>query len=59
MRAVTQRNGTPGRDIATLGEGRRCRAIEIDPGYVAVAIQLWADATGKVPELIAPAKSVA
>lgn len=29
--------------------GRRCRAIEIDPGYVAVAIQRWVDATGGEP----------
>lgn len=30
--------------------GRRCRAIEIDPGYVAVAIQRWVDMTGGTPE---------
>jgi site-specific DNA-methyltransferase (adenine-specific) len=30
--------------------GRKCRAIEISPGYVAVAIQRWADATGKEPK---------
>jgi 16S rRNA G966 N2-methylase RsmD len=29
--------------------GRKCRAIEISPGYVAVALQRWADATGKTP----------
>jgi DNA modification methylase len=29
--------------------GRKCRAIEISPGYVAVALQRWADATGKEP----------
>ena len=29
--------------------GRKCRAIEIAPGFVAVAIQRWADATGKEP----------
>jgi hypothetical protein len=29
--------------------GRKCRAIEISPDYVAVAIQRWADATGKTP----------
>lgn len=28
---------------------RKCRAIEISPAYVAVAIQRWADATGKTP----------
>jgi DNA modification methylase len=30
--------------------GRKCRAIEISPAYVAVAIQRWADATGKDPK---------
>jgi DNA modification methylase len=33
--------------------GRKCRAIEISPAYVAVAIQRWADATGKTPKLVA------
>jgi DNA modification methylase len=28
---------------------RRCFAMEIAPGYVAVALQRWADATGKTP----------
>lgn len=32
--------------------GMRCRAIEIDPSYVAVAIQRWVDMTGGTPELI-------
>jgi DNA modification methylase len=32
--------------------GRRCRAMEISPAYVAVSIQRWADATNKTPELI-------
>jgi hypothetical protein len=27
-------------------------AMEIDPGYVAVSIQRWADATGKTPKLL-------
>lgn len=31
--------------------GRKCRAIEIDPGYVAVALERWAEATGKTPKL--------
>lgn len=31
---------------------RHCRAIEINPPYVAVALQRWADATGNTPELI-------
>jgi DNA modification methylase len=32
--------------------GRRCRAIELSPAYVAVAIQRWVDATGGRPELV-------
>jgi site-specific DNA-methyltransferase (adenine-specific) len=35
--------------IACEQLGRKCRAIEISPNYVAVALQRWADATGKVP----------
>lgn len=31
---------------------RKCRAIEISPAYVAVALQRWADMTGKTPELV-------
>jgi DNA modification methylase len=38
--------------IACEQLGRKCRAIEISPGYVAVAIQRWADATGKEPKLL-------
>jgi site-specific DNA-methyltransferase (adenine-specific) len=33
--------------------GRKARAIEISPAYVAVAIQRWADATGKEPKRLA------
>jgi DNA modification methylase len=29
--------------------GRKCRAIEISPGYVAVALERWAQATGQTP----------
>jgi hypothetical protein len=39
--------------IACEQLGRKCRAIEISPGYVAVAVQRWADATGKTPKLVA------
>ena len=39
--------------IACEQLGRRCRAIEIAPGYVAVTLQRWADATGKTPTLLA------
>lgn len=35
--------------IACERTGRKCRAIELNPGYVAVAIQRWVDATGKEP----------
>jgi DNA modification methylase len=35
--------------IACERTGRKCRAIELNPSYVAVAIQRWADATGKTP----------
>ena len=38
--------------IACERLGRKCRAIEIDPGYVAVALERWAAATGKEPELM-------
>ena len=37
--------------IACENLNRRCRAIEISPGYVAVALQRWADHTGKTPTL--------
>lgn len=37
--------------IACEQLGRRCRAIEINPGYVAVALQRFKDATGKIPVL--------
>jgi DNA modification methylase len=32
---------------------RKCRALELNPAYVAVALQRWADATGKTPKLMA------
>ena len=38
--------------IACERLGRKCRAVEISPAYVAVAIQRWVDATGGEPELI-------
>lgn len=38
--------------IACEQLGRKCRAVEISPAYVAVALQRWADATGKTPVLI-------
>lgn len=38
--------------IACERLNRKCRAIEISPAYVAVAIQRWVDVTGGEPELI-------
>ena len=38
--------------IACEQLGRKCRAMEISPAYVAVALQRWADATGKTPALL-------
>lgn len=37
--------------IACEQLARRCRAMEISTEYVAVALQRWADATGKTPRL--------
>ena len=44
--------GTLPEIIACERLGRKCRAVEISPAYVAVAIQRWVDMTGGVPELI-------
>jgi len=38
--------------IACERLGRRCRAVEISPAYVAVAIQRWHDMTGGEPVLV-------
>jgi hypothetical protein len=40
--------------IACENLGRRCRAVEISPAYVAVALERWAQATGGTPELVEP-----
>lgn len=37
--------------IACERLGRRCRAMEISPGYVAIALQRWIDATGVEPRV--------
>ena len=37
--------------IACERLGRKCRAVEISPAYVAVAIQRWVDVTGGTPEV--------
>lgn len=38
--------------LACEQTGRRCRAVEISPAYVAVALERWAQATGGTPELV-------
>jgi len=38
--------------IACERLNRKCRAVEISPGYVAVAIQRWVDMTGGEPVLL-------
>jgi len=44
--------------IACERLGRKCRAVEISPAYVAVAIQRWVDVTNGVPELIPDIQAV-
>ena len=44
--------GTAPSIVACENLGRRCRAIELDPRYVAVALERWATHTGKTPVLI-------
>lgn len=42
-----------GTTIIACGQlGRRCRAIEISPAYVGVALERWHQATGKTPRLV-------
>ena len=43
--------------IACEQLSRRCRAVEISPGYVAVALERWAQMTGKTPVLLAHSSS--
>lgn len=38
--------------IACERLGRRCRAVEIEPGYVAVCLERWATMTGQTPTLL-------
>ena len=38
--------------IACERLGRRCRAVEIEPGYVAVCLERWSVMTGLVPVLL-------
>jgi len=44
--------GTSPEIIACERLGRKCRAVEISPAYVAVAIQRWVDVTNGTPELV-------
>ena len=37
--------------LACETTGRSCRAVEIDPQYVAVALERWSKMTGQKPEL--------
>ena len=39
--------------IAAEQLGRKCYAMEISPGFVAVALERWSQATGKTPDLVA------
>jgi len=45
-------SGTGTTLIACENLSRKCRAVEISPAYVAVAIQRWVDVTGKEPILL-------
>lgn len=38
--------------VACARLNRKCYGVEIEPKYVAVTLQRWVDATGKIPELI-------
>lgn len=38
--------------IACENLKRKCRAVELNPAYVAVALQRWSDLTGKTPTLL-------
>jgi len=45
-------DGTGTTIIACENLSRRCRAVEISPGYVAVALERWHIHTGKTPVLV-------
>ena len=45
-------NGVGGSVIACENLGRRCRAIELDAGFVATTLERWAQHTGKTPVLV-------
>ena len=44
--------GSGSQIIACENLSRRCRAVEISPAYVAVALERWATHTGKTPVLV-------
>jgi DNA modification methylase len=41
-------SGSGSQIIAAEGQGRKCRAIEISPTFVDVALNRWERATGKI-----------
>ena len=45
-------SGSGSQIIAAENTKRKCYAVEIEPNYVAVALQRWADLTNKEPERI-------
>jgi DNA modification methylase len=45
-------NGTAPELIACERLGRKCRAIDLEPKYIAVTLERWATYTGQQPELI-------
>lgn len=45
-------SGSGSQIMAAERLGRRCRAVELNAGYVAVALQRFLDATGKTPSLL-------
>ena len=51
-------NGSGTTLIACERLGRRCRACEIEPGYVAVCLERWHVMTGQTPVLVEPAAAV-
>lgn len=44
--------GSGSQIMACEGLGRKCYAIEIEPKYVAVSLERWAEATGGRPKLV-------
>jgi DNA modification methylase len=43
--------------IAAQNVGRRCFAMELDPRYVAVALERWANHTQQEPQLLGDAEA--